>query len=489
LGRVARILLLIPFMLWLIWSAQPTAAAGDHRAGVAIFLGGYVGLVLVMAAWGRLLARQIDSSNLQNSLRRFNTVMSLSRMLVVAWFAMALYGGLGWGEFVNRILRTQKLPLMLPQTILATAPAFLAWVGLWWSQFPADRALREQSLLFALEDDLPVHAPPGFARYFASQLRLQILFTLIPIVMILFLRDLIYTTLVQTGAIAPQSPVAEPMILMCSSISVFVIAPAILKHVLRTQPLPDSPLRKKLEEMCRRSRLRYRDILVWRTDNNMGNAAVMGILPWIRYILLSDLLLETMTDEQVEAVFAHEVGHIVHRHMAWYVVLVVILMLGMSAPAETIKHLLGTSGLPAWLVSRIDIVMEAAGVAIFFGLFGVLSRRFERQADVYAARTIENLRAAADTIARPSHVGEYGAAVFASALHRVAIINNIPIGARNFSHGSIAARMKYLHNLSGDPSRTGQFDRMMLAIYATLITALVLCGAAAAVVFQKTGSL
>src|SRR5205823_2048878 len=130
-----------------------------------------------------------------------------------------------------------------------------------------------------------------------SQLRLQILFTLIPIVLILFLRDLIYTALVQTGAIAPRSQVAEPIILMCSSISVFVVAPAILKHVLRTQPLPDSPLRNKLEEMCRRSRLRYRDILVWRTDNNMGNAAVMGILPWIRYILLSDLLLETMTDE------------------------------------------------------------------------------------------------------------------------------------------------------------------------------------------------
>ena len=58
--------------------------------------------------------------------------------------------------------------------------------------------------------------------------------------------------------------------------------------------------------------------------NNMGNAAVMGLFPQVRYILLSDLLLETMTDEQVEAVFAHEVGHIVHRHMAWYVVLIVI---------------------------------------------------------------------------------------------------------------------------------------------------------------------
>ena len=42
-------------------------------------------------------------------------------------------------------------------------------------------------------------------------------------------------------------------------------------------------------------------------------------LPHVRYILLSDLLLERMDDEQIEAVFAHEVGHVVHRHMAWYV--------------------------------------------------------------------------------------------------------------------------------------------------------------------------
>ena len=34
-----------------------------------------------------------------------------------------------------------------------------------------------------------------------------------------------------------------------------------------------------------------------------------------------------MTDEQIEAVFAHEVGHIVHRHMMWYLVLIVLLML------------------------------------------------------------------------------------------------------------------------------------------------------------------
>ena len=73
--------------------------------------------------------------------------------------------------------------------------------------------------------------------------------------------------------------------------------------------------------------MRYRDILLWKTEYNMGNAAVMGFVPRLRYILMSDLLLETMTDEQIEAVFAHELGHVVHRHMSWYVVFMVVLVL------------------------------------------------------------------------------------------------------------------------------------------------------------------
>jgi len=218
-------------------------------------------------------------------------------------------------------------------------------------------------------------------------------------------------------------------------------------------------------------RLRYRDILLWQTDNNMGNAAVMGLVPLVRYILLSDLLLESMTDEQIEAVFAHEVGHIVHRHMAWYVVLIVILMLGMSLAEILLQPRL--SHLPFHL--NFDVVLNVAGFAIFISVFGFLSRRFERQADVYAARTIEHHAA----LNPSNHVGPHGATVFASALHRVAVVNNIPIRARNFTHGSIAARMNYLQEIANDPKRTGAFDRVMIATYTLLIVALLLLGSAA----------
>src|SRR5829696_9781819 len=120
--------------------------------------------------------------------------------------------------------------------------------------------------------------------------------------------------------------------MLLSTALVFLLAPELLRRVLQTQSLPDSPLRRRLERLCERVGMRYRDILLWRTQNNMGNAAVMGILPPVRYILLSDLLLERMDDEQIEAVFAHEVGHVVHRHMSWYVIFFLTVVFGSFAP-------------------------------------------------------------------------------------------------------------------------------------------------------------
>ena len=90
--------------------------------------------------------------------------------------------------------------------------------------------------------------------------------------------------------------------------------------------------------------------------------------------------------------------------------------------------------------------------------------------------------------------------VFASALHSVAVMNNIPLSPRrrprrglfrraghvldglveslhNWLHGSIHHRMQYLRRLSADPAATGRFDRMMVGLYCALLFALFACAA------------
>ncbi|HEY1628279.1 MAG TPA: M48 family metallopeptidase, partial [Tepidisphaeraceae bacterium] len=390
---------------------------------------------------------------------------------------------LGWPHTVWRWLGpVRHWPVELPDLIVGTLPPILAWMGLWWAQYPADRALREQSVLIQLDENLPVHAPPGFWSYFLSNLRLQVLFTYVPVLMIIFLHDVASMALWKFARMdlfdpnPTSSEASAELLLMLASVAIVVLfVPEVLKRVLHTQPLPASPLRTRLETLCQRTGMRYRDILLWRTNYNMGNAAVMGLVPRMRYILLSDVLLETMTDQQIEAVFAHEIGHVKHWHMGWYIVMVATLMLLIFGPVQMISSQLDKWHRPDWIGD--GVLSSVIGLGGFLLIFGYLSRWFERQADVFAARTMEHNLPELAAAPSQTYVGPRGATTFASALYRVAIINNIPLSARNFTHGSIAQRMNYVQTLSADPTRTVRFDRSMSLLYAVMIFILLACGA------------
>jgi STE24 endopeptidase len=435
------------------------------------------------------------------------------------WFAVGLFG-LGWGHVVEAWLPGAG-PYRTPGILVGTLPAFAAWMGLWWSQYPADRAFKEQSVLYHANEGLPIHAPPAFATFFVEQFRQQLCFTLAPILLIVGARDLITAAIIAWGGHVPRDGGAADLLFLPVSIAAFALAPEVLRRVIPTTPLPAGPLRRRLEALCRRAGLRYRDVLLWRTNSSIGNAMVMGLFPRVRYIFLSDLLIETMRDEEIEAVFAHEIGHVVHRHLWWYVFFTIGLVLFSMGPLG-----LALSYVPGLVIYTnmteaqqlaIEALREqiAAGFVLgtFVVAFGFLSRRFERQADVYAARTMQahvergpvvirhvnpeaeaavsdgsaaagsaavvsstgvltpaTVVAPSRGAAGPSYVGEYGAGIVASALQRVARINNIPVAAGEWLHGSIAGRMRYLHELSADAGRTARFDAGMRRVYWGLVT-------------------
>jgi Zn-dependent protease with chaperone function len=539
LSVVSRILLLVLFLVWLAWPGDQQWSAAEQWPWLVLFIGFYVLLVVLLGMWSRLLARRVTAHNFHQGVRRFNQTMFAARLVVPAWFAVGVWK-LGWGPLIAGGIGS-NLARMLPGVLLGTFPAFAAWMGLWWSQYPADRALREQTLLLDWENDLPLHQPPPFRSYFSMNLRLQVLFTVVPVLMIVATRDLMMLGATRglhwTGD--RLQPRAELLASVVAAALVFLLAPEVLRRVLRTTPLPPSPLRMRLEFLCERAGIRYREILLWQTQNNVGNAAVMGVLPWMRYVLLSDVLLERMTDDEIEAVFAHELGHIVHRHMSWYAVFFIVLILLMMALADAIGRVFPTLDQST---NAGVMLMLMAGTGIFLLLFGALSRCCERQADVYAARTMEATKgplAAAATAAellldarqiatvgvdRPQAVakraqtsrmpvGPHGANLFSAALRRVAAINNIPIRPRrvrlapegsgsggggggafrplphvnqmidslvdmanHWFHGSIAARMDYLQSLATDSRLTTRFDRAMTGVYAALLFALVIAG-------------
>jgi STE24 endopeptidase len=486
---VSRLILLLIFAVWFVGSGIQSPAGGfpprPTAQNLALFWSGYVALVAGIWLWATLLTRELDYDQLHRGINRFNKVITAARVFIPLWLGVGVFAA-GWGRFVEGLfgkvgyiqIGREAAQVQLPSLLLGTLPAILAWMGLWWAQFPADRAFREQTLLDTIEQDLPLHAPPTFWQYFSANFRQQLLFIFLPVLLIILVRDLALILIKVTHFPITSLGDFETWIMLPSAGVVYLYAPELLRRVLNTQRLEDSPLRERLEMICARRGLKYRDILIWQTQYSMGNAAVMGIIPRWRYILLSDLLLERMKDNEIEAVFAHELGHIVHRHMVWYIVFFVILILATKvfddwSVAWMKNHPIWPRQLP-YIQAGVSLIGMAVAV---FGIFGYLSRRFERQADVFAARMMQTNWGLNPSPASTTYVGEEGAAVFASALRRVARINNIPEEARSWCHGSIGKRMRYLFELSRDSSLTGQFDRVMSRLYVTLILALMVSGA------------
>ena len=544
---MSRFLLLLVFLIWMAWRAEPGPTQTVYLLpDIALFFGLYVLLVGVLALWARLLAARLPLERLERAMPYYSKVMFAARTFVPVWFGVGVYY-LGWGQLVQNLLGVvASWPVQLPGAVVGVIPAILAWAGLWWAQYPADNALRSKRLLIDFDNGAQIYHPPPLSAYLLDQLRLQVLFTAIPIVLILLLHDVVMLVVWRGFGANLERSAAEGLITFACALGIFMIVPDVLVRVLPTHVLPRSALRDRMEAMCRAHGLKFRDILVWRTENRIANALVMGVVPRFRYVLLSDLLLEEMKDEQIEAVFAHELGHVVHRHMIWYLVFLKVLILMAAVISGLLTVQFGDVRLPAWLPA--ELISTLIGFATFIVAFGYVSRRFERQADVFAARTIERMFTdgggggsggvgagahgwfaaqpspddpstaflaqglatipAGGSIVRRSnlpvktHVGRFGARIFASALERVAAINHMPLGPRgrweggplqrlgfvvelcadaanNWLHGSIAQRMKALQRMSSDPSHTHRFDRRMARLYVTLLVALVLSGAIA----------
>jgi STE24 endopeptidase len=232
-------------------------------------------------------------------------------------------------------------------------------------------------------------------------------------------------------------------------VSSLILMPVLLRLFLGLKPLPAGPLRERLEETARRLGFRYSNILVWHTRNLFANAMVTGFVPWIRYIVLTDRLIEELTPDEIEAVFGHEVGHIRHHHLLFYLAFFVasVIVLGLvwelaaagfqlldaaRAVAELAYLTPGDVDGTLQLFSSFGKLALLAGYMLLF--FGFLSRRCERQADLVGAQTVST-------------------DVFISALEKVADINGIARDRFSWLHPSINKRIEFLQQMRDQPGR------------------------------------
>lgn len=173
-----------------------------------------------------------------------------------------------------------------------------------------------------------------------------------------------------------------------------LLLPLFFKFRRLTGDTPEeSELIARLTRLGERAHAPIHGVFEWKLGEKSAkaNAALTG---WgaTRRVIVSDTLLQSSTPVEIEAVFAHELGHHAHRHIPKGIGLQSALwLLGFWLSAQALQiltprlHLQGVSdiaGLPV-----LALVAMVTGL-IFMPLSNAFSRRMERQADDYAFSTI-----------------------------------------------------------------------------------------------------
>lgn len=173
-----------------------------------------------------------------------------------------------------------------------------------------------------------------------------------------------------------------------------LILPLFYKFV----PLDDNSMKEKILALCARVGVRVEGIFTFNLSKNTkkANAAFTGIGRSKR-IILGDTLVQNFTDEEVETIFAHELGHYTMKHI-WIMMAVgtVNSFLGLFLTAQVYSLSL------AWLgFDRPDQIGALPLLTLWLGLYSLvssplsnhISRLNEYSADRYAVRTTSNKEA------------------------------------------------------------------------------------------------
>ncbi len=373
-------------------------------------------------------------------------------------------------------LRHSLGELILVDELVALAPLILTWLALMWVHDPIERRIREAVLIRRLDEGRPIYPLQSRAASVWSHFRSTVLVVLVPILMIVAASESIEAALRRAGHDL-ESEDGQSLLAICQLAAVagvFLLAPLVLRYVWDAVPIGEGELRAALLKVADDSRVRLRRLFVWRTGGTLINGAAVGILPGLRFVLLTDGLLDNLSLDQVRAVAAHEFGHIRRAHLPW----LVLAMLACVLSLVTLLTWLGrwVHAFAPHAETPAEFVAGGAAVVCGLWLFGFVSRRFEWQADAFAVQTLSRSCPSTEAAA----ITPEAAGAMIGALDAVASLNGIPRRRRSWRHGSILTRQTRLRALVGRPIEHLPIDRHCLWIRVASVIVLALSIAAAA---------
>ncbi|MCP4376185.1 MAG: M48 family metalloprotease [bacterium] len=455
--------MLVTILITLIVSlslAQPEVfgyfAPPSLWTGVAVAVYLIVAVALIVTGTSSITQQLVRHEILDRKTIRWRNIFET----LYRYWLIAGQGGLiacGYAQWTYQSVNHYKIPLL--EKIVLLTPFFVMLIIGWAIDYRFHLALRSGG-----GDNATSTAYWSRGKHIIYNIRHMLLFTVVPIGLILLATDILEMHVLHRLRVSDQMRGTIHLVSsLAAAFTVFLLAPLLITRIWRTRSLEPGALRSDLEDLCEHLNLKYRNILVWESEGIIANAAVMGMIAPVRFILVSDGIVNRLEPHQIRAVFAHEGGHITARHLPYLMIMAITII---ALCASVTKLVARQSGLvvPAATLLMLGLIFTVGGA-----IFGAVSRQFERQSDVIGAWASSP---PPDGSPRITHEG---AAIFASALEQIAYLNGIDQNKRDWRHGSIAHRIRYILMLGSTAGTRIPIDttvkRIKIAIILASITA------------------
>ena len=266
-----------------------------------------------------------------------------------------------------------------------------------------------------------------------------------------------------------ESAWGEPLVFFSFFLCLVIIFPLLITRIWGCTPLPPGPVRQRIEAFCQTQDVAYANIMLWPLlEGQALTAGVMGVIAKFRYLLVTPALLAALTPEEIEAVMAHEIGHVKRRHLQLYL----FLFLGFGVVAQLITFpllsLLTNSDIfyqmihfankkPGNALALASTVPMFIIMIIYFRyILGFFMRNFERQADLYALTTIKS------------------SAPLIQVFEKIAWLSGNIRDLPSWHHFGIGQRIRFLEKSSKDPNLIKKHDRKVLLSLSLYVLFLVI---------------
>ncbi|RKX59622.1 MAG: hypothetical protein DRP37_06315 [Thermodesulfobacteriota bacterium] len=254
-----------------------------------------------------------------------------------------------------------------------------------------------------------------------------------------------------------KKPLGELASSVFCLILILVFMPPIVRMIWGCVPFPEGPLRNLIEDFLKRTNVSCKEILIWPVSGGRScTAAVLGVVPGFRYILFTPCLVKHLLPQEIEAVLSHEVAHLRHRHLLWYIFFLstfAVTAYRLFDPIETwlisrrlfLEILTHANHWPSALIAFLAILPMGILLVLYFRfLMGYFMRNFERQADLSVF----------ESQGHPWNL--------INALEKIAILAGDIRNQPNWHHFSIAERVNFLDEVALRPIVRDKYEKKLL---------------------------